>query len=70
MLRHIGRLDGVDPLGADLGASDGKDAAPGAHIKNHLVAEVASVAEDGGAVGVHTDAVAENLLLAGRGRIG
>jgi len=89
VLRHISRLDSVHLPGPGLRAPDGKDAAPGTHVKDyltvtdppnssnqtpelleknrnfkgfqgspHLSLEVGSVAEDGGVVGIHADAVA------------
>jgi len=87
VLRHISRLDSVNLPGPGLRAPDGKDAAPGTHVKDyltdppnssnqtpelleknrnfkgfqgspHLSLEVGSVAEDGGVVGIHADAVA------------
>jgi hypothetical protein len=63
VLRHVSRLDGVHLPGLGLHAPDSKDAAPGAHIKDHLALEVGRVAEDSGVVRVHADAVAEHLLL-------
>ena len=36
VLRHISRLDSVNLPGPGLRAPDGKDAAPGTHVKDYL----------------------------------
>ena len=63
VLGHVRRLHRVHLLGAALRGPDGEDARASAHVKHHLVLELARVEANGVVVGGHARLILEHVLL-------